>query len=575
MSRLQLLRDVGYRTSDAVEHHPPQLSFDMKSSHPSRWIEWLKRLAFLGVTLLTLVVLALTIEGYRGKRAWLACEQELKSQGEKLRWSDLVLPSVPNDQNFLATPALAACFGFEVSLPAASSDTAQTNTCDQLMKNLTWASHLSSAGDWREGTVLGLDQWQAKLRENPDDEIRDALHKQHGVGAPVVQPPQPSEHPANSCPAWAELRARPPGTPLEDLRFLLNYDRAVLDEIRVAARRPFARLDLTAGSQPEVLIEGMMPRFAKLKGLVYPFHASCWTELVAGNPRAALTDLETILAVGEAAGSQPLLIAALLKIAITEKAIQPLWSGLAEHRWPDAELAELETLLSRVNLVTDMQRCLRGERAFGLAMLLPSSSETDSGASAKPNSVREAMRFWPAAVIYRNRINLAHAHQALLITRLDPSGPSVRVTPTAEDQALRLEFSRFSPYNVFSPQLLPAIEKSLENAAKSQATITLARVACALERYRLAQGDYPGRLDELAPRFIAQIPPDPVNGGALHYRRDAPNEFLLYSIGLNGQDDGGAPMPRKSSGGRVAQQGDIVWRSLVNNRSAEEPKSAD
>jgi hypothetical protein len=138
----------------------------------------------------------------------------------------------------------------------------------------------------------------------------------------------------------------------------------------------------------------------------------------------------------------------------------------------------------------------------------------------------------------------------------------VRLTPTAEDQALRSQFARFSPYNVFTPQLLPAIEKSLENAAKSQATVTLARVACALERFYLANDSYPERLEELVPSWIAQLPPDPINGGALHYRREAPDQFVLYSVGVNGKDDNGTVPPPKSSGGRPPRDGDIVWRSL-------------
>ena len=47
----------------------------------------------------------------------------------------------------------------------------------------------------------------------------------------------------------------------------------------------------------------------------------------------------------------------------------------------------------------------------------------------------------------------------------------------------------------------------------------LARVAIALERYRLAHGAYPESLDVLAPQFIAQLPHDIINGQPLHYRR--------------------------------------------------------
>ena len=46
-----------------------------------------------------------------------------------------------------------------------------------------------------------------------------------------------------------------------------------------------------------------------------------------------------------------------------------------------------------------------------------------------------------------------------------------------------------------------------------------ARVALALERYRLAKGRLPDTLDELAPRWIPETPPDPFTGGSLLYEK--------------------------------------------------------
>jgi type II secretory pathway pseudopilin PulG len=136
------------------------------------------------------------------------------------------------------------------------------------------------------------------------------------------------------------------------------------------------------------------------------------------------------------------------------------------------------------------------------------------------------------------------------------------VTLSPEDEALRKRFSSRSPYNILAAMLLPAVERSVQKAAASQATVTLARVACALERHRLATGAYPEKLDELAPRFLARIPPDPVNGGALKYRREAPDRFILYSVALDGKDDDGlATSSVRLADNGEAPSGDWVWRS--------------
>ena len=39
-----------------------------------------------------------------------------------------------------------------------------------------------------------------------------------------------------------------------------------------------------------------------------------------------------------------------------------------------------------------------------------------------------------------------------------------------------------------------------------------AQIVCALERYRLAHGEYPGTLDALSPQFIEKIPHDIIGG---------------------------------------------------------------
>ena len=68
--------------------------------------------------------------------------------------------------------------------------------------------------------------------------------------------------------------------------------------------------------------------------------------------------------------------------------------------------------------------------------------------------------------------------------------------------------------------LLPALGNAAKKFAYAQTSVDLARIAIALERYRLAHGEYPESLDALAPQFIAKLPHDIINGQPLHYRRD-------------------------------------------------------
>jgi len=119
--------------------------------------------------------------------------------------------------------------------------------------------------------------------------------------------------------------------------------------------------------------------------------------------------------------------------------------------------------------------------------------------------------------------------------------------------------------------LFPAFGGAVKKFAYAQSSVDLARVAFALERYRLAHGQYPESLDALSPQFMAKIPRDIINGQPLHYRRTddplsqssgaAGGQFVLYSVGLNETDDGGVVAFDGKKTERVdISQGDWVWR---------------
>ena len=93
----------------------------------------------------------------------------------------------------------------------------------------------------------------------------------------------------------------------------------------------------------------------------------------------------------------------------------------------------------------------------------------------------------------------------------------------------------------------------------SQHRARLATTVCEIHRYQLANGSPPPTLDALVPEFMAAVPPDPGDGHPLRYSLNAAGSWRLYSTGLDGQDDGGDGNP--ASGFRfdpdVAK--DILW----------------
>ncbi len=89
--------------------------------------------------------------------------------------------------------------------------------------------------------------------------------------------------------------------------------------------------------------------------------------------------------------------------------------------------------------------------------------------------------------------------------------------------------SRQLPYRLFDAS----------DVAWHDAQLASARVAVALELYRLAKGNYPSKLQELCPEFMTELPADPYDGKPIRYLNDG-QRVVVYSVGENLRDDGGS-----------------------------------
>ena len=86
-------------------------------------------------------------------------------------------------------------------------------------------------------------------------------------------------------------------------------------------------------------------------------------------------------------------------------------------------------------------------------------------------------------------------------------------------------------------------DKMRFNEARSLAGDQLLMLRLALRAYRLKNGAYPPNLKALTPAYLKAIPADPFGGGeSWRYQLEGPN-YRLWSIGPDGKDDGGKPIP--------------------------------
>jgi hypothetical protein len=256
-------------------------------------------------------------------------------------------------------------------------------------------------------------------------------------------------------------------------------------------------------------------------------------------------------------------------------AVQVIYEGLAAHRWTEADLTKLSAEIGRQDAFKDCKFALRCDLAWD-----------DGIIDYVRKNPEEAFEFCDLDLINGPSENFFSKWADYLLARAIPPGwfyqnqtvcartMVEKIIPIANETnrtfSVKLywqaenSFTNYSPlavFHFFERMLMQTLPNTAKKFALCQATLDLADTAMALERYRLAKGNYPETLDVLAPEFIAQVPTDVVGGKALKYRREADGQFVLYSVGWNETDDGGVVVYREFGSNRVdLDKGDWVWR---------------
>jgi hypothetical protein len=504
---------------------------------PKSKLRWrLLRWGLIGLAVVsTLAAILVTEENWRGKRAWENYKREAEARGERFDLASLV-PPVPDDQNFFCAPIVAE------ALQHVRNENADPFAHPAYRMNFSIyrgnsESWPTSGGNWQKGKLTDLKQWQRYFRtfsETPEGKTN---------GFPVAAPPQ---------------------SPAADVLLALSSFNPALEELRQASLRPDARIPLNYENGFDAAGE-LLPWLANMKRCAQFLQLRILAELENGQSEPALEDVKLLFRVTDSVREQPFLISHLVRIAMTAINLQPIYEGLAQHRWSDAQLAELEQVLARQDYLADFEFAMKGEKTTAIATFerqrLTRESKQWVESSGTNKLVTISYRFMPSAYFYQNELAFAQMHEQFILPLVDLTNrivaPAVfRQTQTAVEAQKK---HCFWPYKAQAVMVIPAINASVTKIARIQSQVDLARVACALERFRLAHGNYPETLDALVPQFIAQLPHDLINGQPLHYRRTDGGQFVLYSVGWDEKDDGGQIFLTK--GGSVDQKkGDWVWQ---------------
>jgi hypothetical protein len=507
--------------------------------------------AWLVVGVISVIVLFYAEEGWRGKRAWAALQREVAARGESLELSSVFPPPVPDDQNFALAPGLPRILGYAAWEPGTTRRSRDNNP-----GNLPFyhgGRDQWPAANWALQQATDLAAWQKFFRSHPLANSEPASNAVGQLAFPVTPEPQSSA--------------------ADVLLALSRYDSA-LEVLRAANERPKVRYPLAyddglcALNWPNAFSPDNFDSAVHILGL------RAVAELAQDRSEAALQDTLLALRLADSFRQEPFDILHRHRLRMLRLCLQPVWEGLVRHRWNEAQLLTLQQRFADVDLLAEFRARARGETLvmMNLADQFQAFLEgRGSAAGRELASVEGDDRFaiglfriaYPVGWLYQDKVWMYRFYErrADVSKALDPTNQAQWPSEMrrATDPALLI---------LVVPRLKEVFHEGAQGALYLQTFCEEAAVACALERCRLEQGQYPALLEALVPVWLKQVPTDLLvpSGAPLKYRREVDGGFVLYSVGLNRLDDQGKPGSLDKdwrgvhSDGPRLDEGDWVWR---------------
>lgn len=226
-------------------------------------------------------------------------------------------------------------------------------------------------------------------------------------------------------------------------------------------------------------------------------------------------------------------------------------------RWKIEELAAKGEFVPAARWAIDLLDLANGVRRGGLIV------DSQVSIAVGGHSAVEQLR--------RIRHQLPADYRPSLIeelTRVDAQHePFAEILARDREWERRVDLPPYNPRDAWTPEMLEQLEQiDRETHAKvkeylasedppntepdnydfirlqnmeSLAKLRLLAIDTALRLWQSTRGRYPESLDELTPEILPTLPLDPYAAAPFRYRRHG-DQFLLYSVGYSGVDQGGA-----------------------------------
>ena len=328
---------------------------------------------------------------------------------------------------------------------------------------------------------------------------------------------------------------------------LLARHAATLDLIHRAADRDTCRFqrDWTRPS-----FDMLLPEMQSLRNTARLLVLETRREAADGNATDALRDVARIQRIGRHAASEPLLISDLVGLAIDTMALETLAKVLPTLRKSDLAALDSSDIRDLVTTPPAMASHYYGEEAFGLSTFADMSDSRFGVMNALEMFANQPQRpflsrILPLTLLYRvffleadlaGYRSILHKYQQLA-AGWEPY-PEVK----KKTDAMETELRDRSP-GMLTSLIVPALGAVFRSQTRSVANHRAATALVAATQQRLETGTVPETFDELAAQLVPPASHDPFTADQPLVLKRTDDAVLVYSIGPDGEDDGGPVAP--------------------------------
>ncbi|MGE5293514.1 MAG: hypothetical protein ACM3VT_01665 [Solirubrobacterales bacterium] len=276
------------------------------------------------------------------------------------------------------------------------------------------------------------------------------------------------------------------------------------------------------------------PKFDKVRSCAQLLKLAAVHHAGKGEAEAVMGCIQDSFCLGASLRKEPTLMPYLVSNGCSGLTVSALQYALSLTAFTDSQLKDLDEALVVAAGKIDLVNAMVTERCFMIDVI-------------QNPSQNEATR--PGSTV----LKLPGIRSQGMIDVLDYMESCIQAAglPIAQRMEKYNEIERrqqkLPAWHIISHLLTPALTRIATLDLRAQADLDLARIALAVERYRLAKGKLPEQLTDLVPAYLDEVPIDPLDGQPLRYRRTEPG-YVVYSIGEDAKDNGGKERDQVAKG---------------------------